>query len=250
MTATLAGALIVGAALGLLGSGGSILTVPVLIYGLGLPEKTAIASSLAIVGGIALFGTALQHWRGNVVGRCMLAFGGPGLIGAAAGGTLAGFVPAALQLTVFALVLALASVSMLRPRPDRTGAAICVPLTPAVVAGGGVGVITGLIGVGGGFLLVPALLRFGHVRLPAATGSSLALITLAALAGLVGQRISGPATAMPTALVALFIAIGIVGLLAGEYGRTRLPTATLRRVFAGVLFAIAVYTLIYVAAHL
>lgn len=250
MTASLAGALIVGLALGLLGSGGSILTVPVLIYGLDMPEKAAIASSLAIVGGIALFGSALQAIRGNVVGRCVVAFGVPGLIGAAVGGSLAGFVPATAQLSVFAVVMVVAGVSILRPRAECADGPVCAPLSPAVAAAGGVGLITGLIGVGGGFLLVPALLRFGHINLPAATGTSLTLIALTAFTGLAGQRMSGAGTDLPPALIALFIGVGIAGLLGGNYGRTRVPTALLRSVFATVLFVIAGYTLLDLAGLL
>lgn len=247
MTASLAGALIVGLALGLLGSGGSILTVPVLIYGLDMPEKAAIASSLAIVGGIALFGAGLQTVRGNVVGRCVLAFGIPALLGAALGGALAGFVPATVQLSVFALVTVAAGISMLRPRHESADAPVCAPLSPAITAAGGVGLITGLIGVGGGFLLVPALLRFGHISLPAATGTSLTLIALTAFTGLAGQRMSGAGTDLPPELIALFIVVGIAGLLGGNYGRTRLPTALIRGLFVTILFAIAGYTLLDLA---
>ncbi len=242
MTAALTGALVIGATLGLLGSGGSILTVPVLIYGLGLPEKTAIASSLAIVASVALAGAALHTRRSGISRRCLWAFGLPGIAGAAAGGALAGYVPAPMQMTLFAGVLLGAGVMMLRRTGDDPASPLCGPLPPMLAAGAGVGAITGLIGVGGGFLLVPALQRFGHIGLSVAIGTSLGLIGLNSVLGLTGQWMSGAVTAIPLAEVALFIGVGMAGLLAGQYGGSRLPIRLRKHAFVGLLFAVGGYT--------
>lgn len=250
MTGALAGALVIGATLGLLGSGGSMLAVPVLIYGLGMPEKTAIASSLAIVGGIALIGTALQARRGLIVPRCIGAFGLPGLVGSVGGGMLAGFVPATLQLSIFAGVLLAAGVMMLRQGAQEPTGPVCGPLPQVIVAGAGVGMLTGLIGVGGGFLLVPALQRFGHIGLAAAIGTSLALITFNSALGLAGQWMSGAVEAIPIAEVAVFIGFGAAGLLTGQYGGSRLPTRMRRYIFVALLFGIGGYILLQLLARI
>jgi uncharacterized membrane protein YfcA len=250
VTAALAGALAVGLALGLLGSGGSMLTVPILIYGLGMPEKTAIASSLAIVGGIALIGTVLQARRGLIVTRCIAAFGLPGLVGAVGGGMLAGSVPSTLQLSIFAGVLLAAGVMMLRQGAQEPTGPVCGPLPQVVAAGAGVGMLTGLIGVGGGFLLVPALQRFGHIGLAAAIGTSLALIALNSALGLAGQWMSGAMRAIPIGEVTVFIAFGVAGMLTGQYGGTRLPIRVRRYIFVALLFGIGGYILLQLLARI
>lgn len=246
MTGALAGALVIGLALGLLGSGGSMLTVPVLIYGLGMPEKTAIASSLAIVGSIALFGGALQAYRGGVVPQCLAAFGVPGLVGAMGGGIMAGYVPATVQLIIFAGVLLGAGVLMLRRGAEEPAGPVCGPLPQVIAAGAVVGMLTGLIGVGGGFLLVPALQRFGHIGLAAAIGTSLALIALNAAVGLMGQWVSGAVAAIPLGTVTVFIGFGIAGLLTGQYAGSRIPVLARQYTFVTLLFGVGGYTLLEV----
>jgi len=242
MIGALVGAAAVGLALGLLGSGGSILTVPVLIYGLGMPEKMAIASSLAIVGAIALFGAVLQARSGHVVWRCIAAFGLPGFVGAAGGGIVAAYIPGSVQLLVFGVTLLAAAVTMLRGVDEATGGPACAPLPRIAGAGLGIGALTAIIGVGGGFLLVPALARFGRLALPYAIGTSLALIALNALTGLAGQALGpGPLPTDPGA-IAVFTGVGIGGLLVGQHWCNRLPRHTLRRGFVVLLIAIAAYT--------
>ena len=174
----LLGAIAIGLSLGLLGSGGSILTVPVLIYLLGQDEKTAIAGSLFIVGSIALAG-GLQFLRaGFIQWRSVLLFGVPGMIGTWCGALLATWVPGVVQLALFALVMLAASFLMLRPfdlmRADGAARAAWK------IAGDGlaVGVITGLVGVGGGFLIVPALVLLGGLSMHQAVATSLMVIAL------------------------------------------------------------------------
>lgn len=238
MSAVVAGAVIIGLSLGLFGSGGSILTVPVLVYGLGLPEKSAIASSLAIVGAIALVGTLMQARHGRVVGRCIVAFGVPGIAGAALGGTLAAWLPGTLQMLLFAAVVLAASGQMYRGFERFDASGVCGPLPAVAAAGAGVGALTAIIGVGGGFLLVPVLMRFGHLPVAQAIGTSLALIAINALAGFGAHLASPAALAIDPRVIGAFIVIGIGGLIAGQHLQVLLGGARLRHGFASLLLLI------------
>jgi uncharacterized membrane protein YfcA len=178
------GAIAIGISLGLLGSGGSILTVPVLVYLIGQDEKVAIAGSLFIVGSIALAGS-LQFLRARLIEwRSVLVFGLPGMAGTYFGAYIAAFVPGITQLALFAVVMLLASWLMLRPL-DLEHAK---PVRRATwkVAGDGliVGVITGLVGVGGGFLIVPALVLLGGLSMHQAVATSLVVIAMKSFSGL------------------------------------------------------------------
>src|SRR5690606_109475 len=153
-----AGALLVGLTLGLLGGGGAIVTVPVLVYALGLDAKLAVVMALPIVGGVSLIGV-VQHWRqGNVDFRTAGAFGLTAMGGAYGGARLAQFVSGRVQLVLLALLMLGSAFSMLRGTgPKGTAESESRNLSVGVLAVGlGVGVLTGLLGIGGGFLLVPA----------------------------------------------------------------------------------------------
>ncbi len=242
MIATLIGAAIIGIALGVLGSGGSILTIPVLVFGLGIGEKTAIASSLVIVGGIAGTGALLAARRGLVVPRCLLLFGVPGVGGAAIGGWFAPLAPEWLQMAIFGVLVVVAAWFTLRASMMVTARPGCGPWPQAAGVGAGIGALTGFVGVGGGFLLVPALLRFGGLGLDRAVGTSLALIAFNCIIGLAGQM-TGPAPElMPLVTLAVFVVTGVIGLIAGRhYTRDMSPTIA-RYAFIVLLAIIAVYT--------
>ncbi len=161
----LLGALAIGITLGLLGSGGSILTVPVLVFLLDQSEKTAIAGSLAIVGSIA-FIAALPYMRQRLVEwRSVLLFGLPSMLGTVAGAWAAQFVSGAVQLFVFALVMLVASFTMFRTAPAARGGTDPRARWKEMADGLGVGMLTGLVGVGGGFLIVPALVLLGGLAM-------------------------------------------------------------------------------------
>jgi len=239
MGAVLAGAAVIGLALGLFGAGGSILTVPLLVVGLGLPEKTAVASALAIVGAIAAFGALLQARHGRVDVRCVIAFGLPGIAGAGLFGLASAWVPAGAQMLLFAAVTGAAALQMLYGRePTVTEGETWRPLQVAG-AGFGVGGLTALIGVGGGFLLVPALLRFGRLTLTQAFGTSLALIAANALTGLAGQVASPAPLALDLHVIGPFIGIGVLGLMSGQAVCERLPRRHLRQGFVVLLLSVA-----------
>ncbi len=186
-------AFLVGVSLGLLGGGGSILTVPILVYVLGLDPKSAIATSLLVVGFTSLVG-ALRHGRhGNLDRRVGLSFGVAGIVGASAGSRVAALdaVPGGVLLAAFALLMVVVAALMLRPRTprDRSGAAAGSRPAPApAVAGYGLltGLLTGLLGVGGGFVIVPTLLLVARLPMHLAVGTSLLVIALNCGAGLTG----------------------------------------------------------------
>ncbi|HKJ95254.1 MAG TPA: sulfite exporter TauE/SafE family protein [Gammaproteobacteria bacterium] len=241
------GALIVGLSLGLLGSGGSILTVPILVYLVGQPDKVAIAGSLAIVGGIAVFGAANYARQGLVVPRFVVLFGLPGVAGTYAGALTSSHVTGAVQLVVFAVIMALAAYSMLKP--DRAVDGV-VPSAQGVLvlvaSGAGVGVITGFVGVGGGFLLVPALVLLGGLDMHRAVGTSLAIIVLNSAAGFYKHLglLAGGGGRIDWAIIILFLLLGIAGNLAGNFLLRRLPQGRLRTGFGWFLVVMAIYILV------
>lgn len=238
------GAIAIGLALGLLGSGGSIITVPVLVYLVGQPGKIAIAGSLGVVGAIALIGALQNAWRGRVVWRSVLWFGLPGMAGTWAGAWLSGYVSGALQLVVFALVMLAASVMMFRRADYRPGQAPR-PLALVVVDGLGVGALTGFVGVGGGFLIVPALVLLGGLGMHAAVGTSLAIIAMNALTGFAKhlQVLDAQGLALDWPVLATFVLLGAAGSVVGSHYAVRVPQATLRRVFAVFLVLMAAFIL-------
>jgi uncharacterized membrane protein YfcA len=233
---TLLGALAIGLSLGLLGSGGSILTVPVLLYLVGQPEKLAIGGSLLVVGLIASSAAVPYALHRQVDWRNVAWFGLPGMLGAWLGATLAHWVPGAVQLALFAVVMLVAAWRMLR------GAAMQrtehEPRRMAVVAGGfAVGALSGLVGVGGGFLIVPALVLLAGVPMINAVGTSLAVIALNSFTGFAKYLgvLERHSLALDWGVLLTVAAVGIVGSIAGHRLGRRLPQATLRKVFGAFL---------------
>lgn len=246
MLYALLGAVAIGLVLGLLGSGGSILTVPVLVYLAGQPDKVAIAESLAIVGAIASVGAAGYARQRLVDWRSVAGFGLPGLVGTYGGAVLAARVSGAAQLTLFGAVMLLAAGAMLKGRGGLEGAAR--PARPAwlvALLGAGVGVMTGLVGVGGGFLIVPALVLLVGLDMRLAVGTSLSIIVLNSAVGFWKHldTLTAAGGAVDWRLVGAFAAIGIVGSLVGVRLSGRVPQAALRRGFAVFLVAMGVFIL-------
>lgn len=243
------GALVVGVSLGLLGSGGSILTVPVLVYLAGEPEKLAITSSLAIVAAISAAGAVPFARRREIAWRSVALFGLPGMAGAAVGARLAHWLPVGVSLLVFAVVMVWAAAGMLRPAPVVAAAlaapSIAAPRWRLARDGALVGALTGLIGVGGGFLILPALVLLARHPLREAIGTSLAIIALNALVGFIAHLIADATQwrELDPGLMSLFIAIGILGSLAGQTLGARLPQRGLRRMFGLLLVVIAAFIL-------
>jgi len=239
------GAIAIGISLGLLGSGGSILTVPVLVYLVGQDEKLAIAGSLFVVGSIALAGS-LQYLRlGLIDWRNVLLFGVPGMAGTYIGAWTAQFVSGLMQLSLFAVVMLLASFFMLRPVPlDRPPPE---PRATWKIAGDGlvVGIVTGLVGVGGGFLIVPALVLLGGLPMHRAVATSLLIIALKSYSGFYKyiDVLSRQDLELDWRTLFVVTALGIAGSLAGGNLAGRLPQVTLKRGFGYFLIVMGIYIL-------
>lgn len=244
------GALIVGLSLGLLGSGGSILTVPALLYLADQPEKLAIVASLAIVGTVALVGAAPYARRGELDWRSTLLFGLPGIAGAWLGAQLAQQVSGTTQIVVFALVMLWAALMMLRGSAGRSDPAAVERIShgvPFIVLNGtAVGLLTGFVGVGGGFLILPALVLIGGLGMRVAIGTSLSVIALNAWAGFAKHylELGAGRGALDWRLILTFAGVGIIGSLAGQHFGRRLPQASLRRIFAWTLLLIGAAMLV------
>jgi uncharacterized membrane protein YfcA len=235
-------ALLVGLLLGLLGGGGTILAVPVFVYVLGFEAKSAIAHSLIVVGITSLVGS-YGHWRaGSVRWRVALVFGLVAMVGAVAGARLALLLSGRVQLTLFAVVMLVASVFMFRGRrPAAADSGAPTPpqrlrLLPIALQAAGVGIVTGLVGVGGGFMIVPALTLLGGLPIYQAVGTSLVIIGFNALAGFGGYL---DQVTVDWTLVAVFTATAIVGALAGTSLGRHVPANALRKGFAVFLVLVA-----------
>jgi len=229
--------LLIGVSLGFFGGGGSILTVPLLVYVFALPPKQAIASSLLIVA-IASVSGALQHWRaGNLRLRTGLLFGGAGMAGAYFGGRAGAFVDGGVLLLLFASMMMLTALAMWRggraPAQRAAGAAAVWKL---VLQGLAVGSFTGLVGAGGGFLIVPALVLWAGLPMPAAIGTSLFVIVLKSLAGFSGYVSH---VSVDYRLVALVSACAIAGSFLGSRLTRAVAPDSLRRGFAGFVLVMA-----------
>lgn len=234
--------IVIGLSLGLLGGGGSILTVPALVYLVGVPVAQATGTSLAIVGATALIGASGHARAGRVALRPALGFGAASVAGAIAGSLAGKRVDGELLLSLFALVMIAAGIAMLRRRDPRIQDAH-VPVHPLQVgtAGFATGLLTGFFGVGGGFVIVPALTMVLGLSMPVAVGTSLVVIAIASAAGLATHLGAG---AIAVAVTVYFVLGGIAGTLVGSRLAGRVPERTLRRGFATLVFVLASYLLI------
>lgn len=236
--AQIAAGVVIGLALGLLGGGGSILLVPVLVYLVGMDAHAAVASSLAIVGANALIGTVM-HWRaGNVRVRQSLTFGAAGMAGAYAGANFTQYVSEALLMVIFSVLMLVVGFLMIRPLPvdEQQDTTEQSSLVRTILAGVGVGVLTGFLGIGGGFLIVPALVLVMGMPMSAAVGSSLLVIVMSASAGLLGHLQS---SVLDWGIILVFTVAGVAGLNVGVSLNRRWSGQRLRRAFAGMVMTLA-----------
>ena len=264
------GAAAVGLSLGLLGSGGAILTVPILVYVVGHGEKSAIAESLAIVGAIACLG-AVRAARAHAVDvRSALLLALPGIIGTAAGTRVSMGISGALQLALLALLMCVAAVLMFRggaapaQQASDDGAAVGRGIGSAwivLLQGLALGFITGLVGIGGGFLIVPMLVLIRRLPMHRAVGTSLAVITINSVSGFLqillfkGVASDGASTDRVAAgtgtemiildwqTIGVFAVIGCIASIVGNALGSRIPAMALRRVFAAGLLLMAGFIL-------
>lgn len=220
--------------------------MPIFVYVFGLPMKTAVPMSLGVVGVTSLVGAA-GHWRrGNVRVSAALTFAPAAMLGTLGGARLATLVSGRTQLILFGLIMGLAAMVMFRGQPPPAQTAPPPrSLVQAVVrilpVGLGVGVVTGLVGVGGGFLIVPALVILLGLPIHAAVGTSLLVIALNSAAGVVGYLDQGE---LQWATMAGFTAVALVGVVVGGRLSGRVPAERLRRGFAIFLVAMAAFILL------
>jgi uncharacterized membrane protein YfcA len=241
-------ALLIGILLGLLGGGGSILTVPVLVYLADLSTKSAIVTSLVVVC-ITSFIAVINHAKaGRVCWKTGVTFGLAGMGGAFLGGRISAYIPDPILLVLFASVMLAASLAMLSSKKGQDsivqiGGKLCpqhLPVAAILFDGLLVGLITGLVGVGGGFLLVPALNYLAGLPMRAAIGTSLFIIVIQSLAALAGHanhfELNVPLTALVTSCA-------IVGSFVGSQFSGKISSFVLKRSFGIFVFFLGCFLL-------
>jgi uncharacterized protein len=224
-------AVLVGIALGLLGGGGSTLTVPLLAFVAGLDARHAITTALLVVGATSAVGSVAHALSGRVQWRAAMLLGPTGMAGAYLGGLLAQYVPGAISMVVFALIMIVSATALLRDRRNAGATSAHLPPVNTAMLGLLVGIFSGLTGAGGGFLLVAALALGCGLAMPIAVGTSLVVITMHCVAALAG-RLSGEH--IDWRLAAMVTAAAVVGSLIGERMTPRIDPHILRKAF-GVL---------------
>jgi uncharacterized membrane protein YfcA len=257
---------LVGISLGLTGGGGAIFAVPLLVYGLHVPAQEAVGVSLAAVGATAAVGFLHRWRRGEVEIHTGLVFAVAGMAGAPVGVWISNLFPEPVLLTLFAGLMAVVAFRLWRqaskrpalpPAPDyreagegptcRRDAAGKLVMTSRcavllVLLGVTTGMLAGLFGVGGGFVIVPALVLFSGMTIYRAVGTSLMVIALVSTSGVVSRLLGGEDIAL--GVTALFVAGGVAGLFAGQKLARRLSGPTLQKVFSGAMVAVAAFVLI------
>jgi uncharacterized membrane protein YfcA len=230
-------AILVGISLGLLGGGGSILTVPLLVYVVRVDAKQAIATSLLVIGVASAVGLIAHARAGRVRWRIGALFGVAAMAGAYVGGVVAQFIPGRMLMVGFAVVMVAAGVAMLRSRraapvPGNRRVPVIRSLTQGMV----VGLISGLVGAGGGFLIVPALAMLGGLPVPAAVGTSLLVIAMQSFAGL-GAHLA--IAQIDWQLGTLVTIAAVIGAVTGGRLMAGVNPTTLRKAFGWLVFLTA-----------
>lgn len=245
----LMGALMIGVTLGLLGSGGSAITVPVLVYLVGHGAKQSIAESMAIVGLISV-AAAVPYAKSKLVDwKKVWTFGVPGMFGTFIGAWLGGIVTDAMQLAVFGGVLISAAYAMFCKTSSDEGPETDFRVSPiwkVVLEGTIVGIVTGFVGVGGGFLIVPALVVLGRLPIRVAIGTSLVIIACKAAIGFAKYQhyLLAHNSSVDSVTILTFVLIGVAGSLLGKSLNTRLDQATLNHVFGVFLILLGGFVLL------
>ena len=241
-------AALIGLSLGLMGGGGSILTVPIFVYVLAFDPKLAIAMSLPVVGVTSLVG-AIGHWRaGNLNLKTAAIFGVVAMISAYIGARLAVFLSGAVQLSLLAVIMLAAAISMFRNSRRTPAAKTSAPseerpaslrlLLPVALC---VGLVTGVVGIGGGFLIVPALVLLGRIAMKQAVGTSLLVIAMNCASGFAGYlgRVD-----IPWMFVLGFTTIAVLGILAGTYLVRYVSQRALKQAFSVFLVVMGTFILV------
>jgi len=232
---------LIGVSLGLLGGGGSILTVPILTMAAGMETKAAIASSLFVVAVTSAAGVISHARAGRVRWRIGILFGLAGMAGAFGGGRIAASIPGSVLMILFGLMMAATAIAMLRgPTTAKPSMVTDLPTSKIIAEGVVVGVVTGLVGAGGGFLVVPALVLLGGLSMELAVGTSLVVISMKSFAGLAGHL---GHVSIDWPIVLAITGTAVVGSLIGGKLAGRIPPAMLRRGFGVFIIVMAVVVL-------
>lgn len=238
--------LLVGVALGLLGGGGSVLAVPILVYAAGVSAREAIATSLIVVGTTAAF-AAIAHARaGRVVWSTAALFGTAAMAGAYLGGRAAAYIPGTVLLVLFAALMVVTAVMMMRGRANYTARnQDHNPFDPTRLAkigleGLGVGFLTGMIGAGGGFLVVPALVLLGGLSMEKAVGTSLVVIAMKSTTAVIGHL---GHVEIDWSLALSVTGAAILGSFVGNALVPKVKPELLRKIFAWFIVAMGVFIL-------
>ncbi len=261
---------VVGFSLGLTGGGGSIFAVPLLVYGLGVPPKEAVGISLAAVGATAMFGFLHRLRAGEVELGTGLLFAVAGMLGAPIGTAIGGWIPGSVLLLLFSVLMVVVAARMWRKatKSPEEASVVRASIEPAVdepgptcrrdpegklrwtsrcagllsVVGLITGILSGLFGVGGGFVIVPALVFFSGMGIHRAVATSLMVITLIGASGVTSYVIAG--RPLPFEVTGLFVAGGIGGMWLGTLLSRRLSGPGLQKIFAAAIVAVAAYIVI------
>ncbi len=249
-------AVAIGLSLGLIGGGGSILAVPILVYVMGVNSKAAIAMSLAIVGTVSVIG-AIPHWQqGNVNLKTAIAFIPSAMIGAFLGArvTALAFITDTFQLICFGIIMAIASILLIRKssrqkapetdKPTQKSQSVLqnIPQGLAIpLQGFGVGILTGFVGVGGGFLIVPTLVLVAGIPMKEAIGTSLVIIAANSASGFLGYINQ---VAVDWNLIISFTIAASAGTLLGAYLTRFIEAKQLQKGFGYFVLAVAFFVLI------
>lgn len=246
-------ALGIGISLGLLGGGGSILAVPILMYVMGLSPQEAIAASLFIVGIVSLLGLIPHAKAGNVSLKLALTFAPAAMVGAYAGARLAALpaITETIQVVAFGLVMFLASILMIRKgqhKAQPVEAALSPPKSPSLgkilmipLEGLLVGIITGFVGVGGGFAIIPALVLLGGTPMKEAIGTSLLIIAFKSATAFLGYM---DQVSLDWGLMISFTLAASVGTYGGAMLSHRLDASHLQKAFGYFVLAVSIFVLI------
>lgn len=225
----------IGVLLGTMGSGGSIVILPVLVYIAGIEPYSAVPMSMAVVGTTSLLAAWLYARKGHFHGKAALLLGATGIVGAFVGSAATRIVSEQTLMLIFAALLLVVGIIMYRGGVQGLPPGVCRPIR-CLSVGAAVGLLSGFLGVGGGFLIVPALVLFAGLETKTAVGTSLAIIALNSAAGLLGQiRYAEFDWSFTLALATSTLLGMLMGLLVSE----RISEVTLRKGFAVVLLLVA-----------
>lgn len=239
----------IGLSLGLIGGGGSVLAAPVLIYVMDVPTRTALAMTLVIVGVASLIGV-IPHWmQKNVNLKTAALFAPPAMLGAYLGARMATlpFVTSTIQLVAFAIMMLIASILMIRKdarsiqHQSKVTAHTKLRWLAIALEGLGVGIITGFVGIGGGFLVIPALVLLGKTPMKEAIGTSLVILALKSVTGFIGYL---DQVTINWNLLFSFTVAASTGILVGAYLSRFVQAKNLEKGFGYFILAVAIFILV------